>query len=245
MGQAETQSKVYNRTWRSGHEMTLMDITVARAMHEPGYGSWDWDTTGLQKYLPPNNTDDEYKTPQQIAQLVQNFLLNRQAISEHYDSAIYLQNIPDGELHQQFHEHITAVRFIALPTTYGQARMQMGGTTKQWMKQRLLPLQMDVGAEEGLCVPAAMMHHINTIFEAGAPDASKPTRLKNALGHIRSMEELAGIFGLLDGEGQVKRFWTLEDVTQISETPFIPPYNRITGRQTKSNAATKLIMSLN
>ena len=114
----------------------------------------------------------------------------------------------------------------------------MGGATKQWMKQRLLPLQLDMGAEEGLCVPAAMMHHINTIFKAGPPDVrNNPTRLKTALGHIRTMEELASIFNMLDHDGQVKRFWTLEDVTRISETPFTPPFNRITGRQTKSNAA--------
>ena len=85
----DDDTKVFARHWWEGHTMTLMGTTL-----EDGDTQFD--------FIQPDNRDDEYKECAQLSQLVNNFLLNRATLSDHYDSNVYQQYTEQTSLMEEF-----------------------------------------------------------------------------------------------------------------------------------------------
>jgi len=184
------------------------------------------------EFLEPNNIADtdasiSSNNINSMFELVHNFLMNRAATDDHYSSQIYgdYTNSTIFQGDTQFYEEISFIRFQALPLAYTQSNLALGQSSmcKKWMTSKLVAT--DNVSNDGLCVPRAILHHCHN--DIGFKEKDKPI---HQVYHYQSIEEIATAYSLRNGDGSIKKFWTLDDIKMINATSVKPPFNRITGK---------------
>ena len=235
--QPDHLSKVLDHEYFCGHEMTLLGKSWG--IHENGtfdYGSYENEMRALRQFIPPENKLDQRLS--NVSNLVRNFLLNRAKVDEHYNSNIYLEYTEspfidtdaNGEALIQEHEDPTFIRLTAIDVGYETAQISLG-QAKSWMKNKMLPLSEDAKSEDGLCVPAAIIHHCHNKIPI------VKNRAKHNAYHLQDMYELASQLNMLNSDNSIKKYWKLQDIIRINETAIQPSFNRISGK--KANRSMK------